>query len=1253
MSSEQQQQQQQLQQVQEAARAVVHPLTDASTRTAASQWLEAWTASPHSWSLHVAWLQAMVTTVVQQQSLQQQQEEMGLSLLCLQLLQSKLRKQVPRNQPDPQVVVPILEPLHHVLTQLLVWLDQHNQNHTTNNNNNANHRGPQALLMPATICYAALAVRCGGLSTLVSELMVSRSATPTTPPTTSPSTTMSLSSSSLWLVLKVVVQIPMELGTCNDLTTVQVTAELQPHLPTILETCGHVLAAQQQQPPLEDDTTTANASRLLVAALDALETWTRACHVSLSQLLECVVVATRHTSSPPPPQDYTNKSLLWLLLQLVSEPNHHNTTASGRPPPLVSWKNPMVLILTCRILTEALVSPTDACTPQRLQACQLLMQAMQPPIQNDPAANHHPWTNCFVAPLEYSTTCLLSSLSSPNDHHNNPQALSSSLGWTADDCTSIAHAVATVVATLVTEEVDWIVATEGTAAVLIPLLLQGLQDHPSMPVTSLALECWLTIQQVPTRQRLPAYQSAQHLWIPVVTSLIRRIAYPTVEFVSWSRYSESVWSSGGSSSSSLVVEQEEWDELRRLVPDVWIGCYFSLRSQFVQCVTHSIMTTIPTTIPTTWVDQEAALFALTVTAREIQTRLTSSHSTKSIVRDKHDTVQSLVALAQYLCQLSATWYDPSQAAASLSNSNHQASSSSSYSYTALSGPSPHPLLVAKVCDCLGAHGSVWNAHLDAAAVGQILTLLTRTLQWHASKQEFSATTATAAAKAWKQVVVACTPVLTTAVPPTALSTMLSHAMELALSLGEMIAISNQNDENDDDDDDDDEPSMEQAVLELVAEGSVRCIVQVSDPTVVQALLGTMTRLVVQHADLALTQLSSAVATNPNISEELAHKQQALSNDLFALQVMIRFSETGTSGDSSSTSPLETMLSLIWPLLEHVSQQPWILTNSKNSLLPPILALHEQLLKSMPWFVAPRFEPTMNFVVQVLEKTHDFSTLTYMVSAMETFSGGNGVVFDFGPLLTHVYRVVSSVLYSKQSQQTPSPRTALSMTTAEGDSFLLYVMIGGFFLLCGRSLLYAPLALPQCPVLSDVVTLAVACLVECQGEANSTRQVLNFLTKFYGWRSLPLSTEHKRRLEEQSSSVLDNLMMQHGPRVVQACLEMLLGGSQILWGSSSDCLFALVAATTTTTTTTANTSPTHPNQTASTSIHAVSRPWLEAVPIPSEHGSVYHGTVIHLLVQMAAQGPTKQKAKARLLLSDFCNIVRGEASPEVLISYSLP
>jgi len=191
------------QQVAEAALAMVRPTTDSATRAAASNFLEEWNKTPEAWDVYSKWLASF--------SLESNTTELvGTQLLCLTLLQAKIRREVLQDSNNTTV-------LHTIYNQLLSLL----QNTST------------AFVRPLCVCAAALAVRCHGLQELVKECQSATSLSPL-------------------VALRMLACLPAQVEACQDLTTPQVTQVLFPYMEVVLDTCRRALASPDtMQPALE------------------------------------------------------------------------------------------------------------------------------------------------------------------------------------------------------------------------------------------------------------------------------------------------------------------------------------------------------------------------------------------------------------------------------------------------------------------------------------------------------------------------------------------------------------------------------------------------------------------------------------------------------------------------------------------------------------------------------------------------------------------------------------------------------------------------------------------------------------------------------------------------------------------------------------------------------------------------------------------------------------------------------------------
>ena len=191
------------QQVAEAALAMVRPTTDSATRAAASNFLEQWNKTPEAWQVYYTWLSAFSVT--------NDTEAVGTQLLCLTLLQAKIRREVLQGSNNAS--------LHPIQNQLLSLLQRTD--------------AASPLLRPLCVCTAALAVRCNGSQEMISICQGATSITPL-------------------VALRILACLPAEVEARQDLTTPQVTETLYPFMEVVLDTVRRALAsADTRQPALE------------------------------------------------------------------------------------------------------------------------------------------------------------------------------------------------------------------------------------------------------------------------------------------------------------------------------------------------------------------------------------------------------------------------------------------------------------------------------------------------------------------------------------------------------------------------------------------------------------------------------------------------------------------------------------------------------------------------------------------------------------------------------------------------------------------------------------------------------------------------------------------------------------------------------------------------------------------------------------------------------------------------------------------
>lgn len=1020
------------QQVAEAALAMVRPTTDSATRSSASNFLEQWnqTRTPEAWAVYVKWLQSFHVHNNANINININPETLGMQLLCLTLLLAKIRREVP-----VQVQVANANAKSSSLTSVDYVHEQVQMQVQVAAIRNELwsflQKSQPPLIAPLCSCVAALVARCGQVLELVELVTTSTSA----------STSTSSQSTTPIIALKLLASLPPEMEACADFTTPQVTAELWPHMELVLDTVRRGLSSADTAGP----------------ALNALSRWAQTCHITLSHLNSPTCGGT--------------ETLLPVLLQILSQ----------QQP---SAAQEELLILASRALTEAIIVPSDNCTPIRQDAVSMMIAAIA--------------QGFVVAPLQYCTANRL------------------------DDG---AHALASLISTLVSEEVDDLCSQP--ADILLGLLLQ-IQAHPHTPVALTVLECWLTVQDVPTDQRHENWKAP--LFLKIAEGLVTRLAYPKT-FTNWQ--------------DELDMDEQEFFEFRRMVNDVLVNCYFLLRVQYLRQLVNSIATN-------DWTLTESTLFCLGAVSREVCARVKA----RGMQQDRNETVQQLLQLVHQLCGT-----NPKMAAESAARQ--------------------HPLVWAAACNFIGLYAPAWNVHCDHGAIIQLLAYLQTAMGIPATVAE--------ASKAIKSIFVNCASQL---VNSPAIVSCMRESMEVALSTDRVEAMA------------------------AVAEGSTRLIVQVKAQNTMKECFNNLLTPLMQRADMAA---DAATTSGAVVQRELAI--EALTKYLRVLHVVIRFCDT----HSGTASPLGEILASIWPLLEKSTHMCCMY----ESILTEILSIQRQLLTNAPELVAPRFAGTVKFVVDVYENTKHPSTLDYLAAAVEAFSPINGDnESSFNELLAHVTGVTMKYVTTEKSPDT-CPQ-----------------VIRAFFEMSQRYIIFCPSALTTCREFPTIVCLAVECLTACKGERESTRATLNFLAQLFGWKSLRLAQAVTQVLET-NAGVIDEQLAKHGEVVTRVCIIGLGGGSpQMLWPALSDCVIAIV--------------------THVVGLHAagpvaedntVAHQWVytslslctttSGKPLAAEPCQ----QIMVILFDLARKG-SKSKPKAKMLLSDFARLCKGDMALDALLSYSL-
>jgi hypothetical protein len=516
----------------------------------------------------------------------------------------------------------------------------------------------------------------------------------------------------------------------------------------------------------------------------------------------------------------------------------------------------------------------------------------------------------------------------------------------------------------------------------------------------------------------------------------------------------------------------------------------------------------------------------------------------------------------------------------------------------------HQLVLSGTCTFLGCYSTVWAASCPPQSMLEILAYLASAMPSPAATE--------AAGKAIRLVLISAAPKLAkAAASPGAdpssynfISAALTQSMEAALSTGNANVMAN------------------------VAEGCARVCVQLKDSSQTKTILTSVAMPSLHRCRSSLDAIS--VAASGQAASEVEAATQTLISCLGVLKQLIRFCDSSIG----ETHVLMDVLSAAWPILKDVSTSSNCHHN--EDVLSRVFDVHSQLLNAVPTLIGPHFKDVTSFVVQAYEETFCSSALDYVSAAVESFDSEQiivaagldeqGKIMLFTQLLSHIYQ-----------------RTFAYVTQTKGPSDCPQV-IKALFELSQRYLLFCPGALCQCPELPPLFSLGAACITECKGEIDSTRSALIFLTQFIGWKSIHLP-EAKARVLQSFSSTIDNLLVQHGEKIIKSCIGGLSGSApQILWPSLSECLFSIMLHV-------ISGSPSgEPN--------AVLQSWLRSAMtdnslltnsqnITSEIGA----SMIEILCDLAKQG-LKSKPKAKMALMDFGKVLNGETAPEALLAYSI-
>mmetsp|Transcript_24401 Transcript_24401/g.57238 ORF Transcript_24401/g.57238 Transcript_24401/m.57238 type:complete len:1081 (+) Transcript_24401:148-3390(+) len=414
---------------------------------------------------------------------------------------------------------------------------------------------------------------------------------------------------------------------------------------------------------------------------------------------------------------------------------------------------------------------------------------------------------------------------------------------------------------------------------------------------------------------------------------------------------------------------------------------------------------------------------------------------------------------------------------------------------------------------------------------------------------------------------------------------------------------------------------EEDSVRLVAEGSTRLCMTMPNSALVRSSLIAVVEPIVRCSGMALEFIQSAQSQQQPDAAQLDSSYRALSCSLCAFKEVCRFCDdhsppSSNRGDNSNSShPLAEVLTGVWPLLTGISASP--LCRSHYGIMSACLAVHSALLSSAPDLIAPHFAATVTFIVQLYEEQHTPSALDYVAAAVEHFGSTNGGDFgDLTELLAHITRCTTSYLSSRPPLDCP-------------------FQIEAYFDACRRYLLFYPRALVACQEFGNTFGLGVACMNECQG--NDCRAALLYLAQIIGHKNLRVSTDTTLVLQAASGTI-DVLIAQHGEAICKKCVSSLSGAApQMLCPAYSECLFATLAYLC---------SVEGGEQLANQLMSASLEDDAKRLTLDTRQ------RLVSILLGFAKDSTNRRsKPQAKLLLSDYGKLCKGEATPEILQAYS--
>jgi hypothetical protein len=415
-------------------------------------------------------------------------------------------------------------------------------------------------------------------------------------------------------------------------------------------------------------------------------------------------------------------------------------------------------------------------------------------------------------------------------------------------------------------------------------------------------------------------------------------------------------------------------------------------------------------------------------------------------------------------------------------------------------------------------------------------------------------------------------------------------------------------------------STEEEAMTVVAEGATRLVTKLTDADVArQAFTNSLIQPILKSVTAELQSLPQHNNMQEWSSPQVQSATESLLRELEVIKTVARFCDA-----PHIPAMTDWFLQDMYGCLESVHLRT-ASSPIQSAVLPKWIAIHQYILRnaSQPNDTTFRiFKSTIPLIVQALERSYDPSTLNYVSTAVENFGGQTDETDEiFQQLLAHITEVVM-----------------VHPNLSDGTELLhaFFDCLHRFFLYCPRALCYNA----KFEIIVNFTIVAIGAI----HDKEATRAALNFLSQFFGWHSLRLTPQSVKVMQEvaTTTNIQKDLLVKHGQNLLEVCFKGLAEGSQMLWPSYAGCVFSIVLAFATT-------------QSDDQKNSEILQQWLFSgmmSTLTPDTDVEMCKQVISILLTLSHQGP-QSGSRAKMLLTDFAKIKKGEMKSDALVSYTLP